>query len=225
VTSEQTIVATRRSLHAVAEHVLAGPCYRASGTIRLVVSPGGFATPPFGDRGTVVAVTGTDLVVRERGGVERRAPITTLRSAQELIGVPVGGPAGVYALSTAPALDEPLAVDPEAAAVIAGWFWLGERALLAFASEIVADHPGDLVLWPEHFDLGFSAAEVNYGCSAGDDVTALPYAYVGPWARPLPPDGAHLWNAPFGAVVPAAELADVDEVVRFFRAGRDAALP
>jgi hypothetical protein len=38
------LVETRRALHAVAEYVLAGPQYRASGTIRLRVTPGGFAT-------------------------------------------------------------------------------------------------------------------------------------------------------------------------------------
>ena len=39
---ENALVATRRSLHAVAESVLAGPQYRAHGTIRLTVTPGGF---------------------------------------------------------------------------------------------------------------------------------------------------------------------------------------
>ena len=44
---EDRVVATRRSLHAVAERVLAGPQYRAAGTIRLRVTPGGFGTPRF----------------------------------------------------------------------------------------------------------------------------------------------------------------------------------
>jgi hypothetical protein len=35
---------TRRSLHGVAELVLAGPQYRATGKLRLAVVPGGFAT-------------------------------------------------------------------------------------------------------------------------------------------------------------------------------------
>ena len=38
------MTATRRALHGVAEYLLAGPQYRASGTIRLRVSDGGFAT-------------------------------------------------------------------------------------------------------------------------------------------------------------------------------------
>ena len=39
---EQVLSATRRSLHAVAEQLLAGPQHRAQGTIRLQVTPGGF---------------------------------------------------------------------------------------------------------------------------------------------------------------------------------------
>ena len=40
----QELAATRRSLHGVAELVLAGPQYRATGKLRLGVVPGGFAT-------------------------------------------------------------------------------------------------------------------------------------------------------------------------------------
>lgn len=40
----QELAMTRRSLHAVAELVLAGPQYRATGKLRLRVVPGGFAT-------------------------------------------------------------------------------------------------------------------------------------------------------------------------------------
>ena len=46
--------ATRRSLHGVAELVLAGPQYRTSGSIELRVTPGGFATtvaPDLGSKG------------------------------------------------------------------------------------------------------------------------------------------------------------------------------
>ena len=38
------LAATRRSLHGVAELVLAGPQYRATGRLRLGMVPGGFAT-------------------------------------------------------------------------------------------------------------------------------------------------------------------------------------
>ena len=39
---EHAVTATRRSLHAVAERLLAGPQYREHGEIRLRVTPGGF---------------------------------------------------------------------------------------------------------------------------------------------------------------------------------------
>jgi hypothetical protein len=39
---EHAVVATRRSLHAVAERLLAGPQYREHGEIQLQVTPGGF---------------------------------------------------------------------------------------------------------------------------------------------------------------------------------------
>ena len=40
----EELALTRRTLHAVAELVLAGPQYRATGKLRLGVVPGGFAT-------------------------------------------------------------------------------------------------------------------------------------------------------------------------------------
>jgi hypothetical protein len=58
---EYVLTATRRSLHAVAEQLLAGPQYRDSGTIRLRVAPGGFAQVKGSDR-----VEGADLVVGSR---------------------------------------------------------------------------------------------------------------------------------------------------------------
>ena len=52
----ESIVATRRQLHGIAEYFIAGPQYRAAGTIRLAVRPDGFS-------GTAVAlaVRGTRL--------------------------------------------------------------------------------------------------------------------------------------------------------------------
>lgn len=93
------------------------------------------------------------------------------------------------------------------------WFGQGDAALRSFAPD---EEP---VLWPEHFDVGISVDEVNYGVSPGDSTHIGPYAYVGPWTAR---EGA-FWNAPFGALRDAAELPDVDAVVSFFQAGRDAA--
>jgi len=48
---------TRRSLHGVAELLIAGPQHRAHGTIRLRATPGGF-----GAVATALRVAGSDLV-------------------------------------------------------------------------------------------------------------------------------------------------------------------
>ena len=71
------------------------------------------------------------------------------------------------------------------------------------------------MLWPEHFDLGITVAEVNYGVSPGDRHVPEPYAYVGPWT---PRTGA-FWNTPFGAARPLTQLPDVDSVAAFFTEG------
>ena len=56
--SQQTAEDTRRSLHGVAELVLAGPQYAASQSIRLCVTPGGFGTVTTPD----LRVEGLELV-------------------------------------------------------------------------------------------------------------------------------------------------------------------
>jgi hypothetical protein len=212
------LAATRASLHAVAEHVLAAARYQAVGRIGLVPAPRGFATPPFA--GTIVAVDGTDLVLSDGGG-GRRAPISTLRAAGQLVGVQPGMPDVVYRPATLLDLDRDLPLDARAAELLAGWFALGAEALARFAAEIPGDEPSAATLWPEHFDLALSADEVNYGVSPGDDAIPEPYAYVGPWARPLPGDPS-FWNEPFGSALLRSDVAGVDDLVAFFRAGRAA---
>jgi hypothetical protein len=214
-----TLVATRSAWHRVAEHVLAAARYAATGRIGLRPSPGGVRTPPFGPTGRVVAIDGTDLVVTD-DGASRRAPLTTLREAGRLADVVPGAPAQVYTPATPLDLDAPLAVDPEAAAVLAAWFALGEQALAAFSAGIAEDAPGEAQLWPEHFDLAITAAAVNYGASPGDADRPQPYLYVGPHETPAD-DGSGFWNAPFGAARDIGQVASVDDAVAFFRAGRD----
>jgi hypothetical protein len=92
-----------------------------------------------------------------------------------------------------------LGVSESAADEIAAAFERGLAGLASFRPEVPA------VLWPEHFDLGITVDEVNYGVSPGDDHLDVPYAYVGPWSVP---DGP-FWNAPFGAARPLAELSDL----------------
>lgn len=191
---------TRRSLHGVAELLIAGPQHRAHGTIRLQVTPGGFGGVVAG-----LSVEGTDLV-REGG----RTPLTgTYRALATAAGVEPGAP-GIYHDTSGVDPDEQVVVDPAAAAELADWFARGDAGLRAFAP---AEEP---VLWPEHFDLAITVDEVNYGISPGDAAHPQPYAYVGPWT----PREGPFWNAAFGALRPASELPDAAAVAAFFAQGR-----
>jgi hypothetical protein len=201
------LVTTRRSLHGVAELLLAGPQYRATGKLRLAVVAGGFATtgPPG------LRVDGTQVVA---GGVAVAIGGVTPRALGARLGVTAGRPEGAYQGGSGVDPGEPLVLDPDQAAVILGALALGRGALDSFA-------PGETpVLWPEHFDVAIRVRDVNYGVSPGDGFSAEPYAYVGVAS---PPSGEGFWNAPFGAAVPLRELPDVPAVTGFFAAGRDQA--
>jgi hypothetical protein len=213
-----TLGATRLALQAVAEHVLAAALHQATGHIGLRQAPGGFATPEFtGPAGPrIVAVDGTGLVVRD-GQAERRAPLTTLRAAGELVGIAPGAPRSVYEPTTPLDLDTLLAVDPTAARRLAGWYELVEAALTDLGAQ-VGHSPLDTQLWPEHFDLATTIDEVNYGGSPGDAEHPAPYLYVGPWSV-LPADGG-FWNEPFGASLDESGSPDVTTAAAFFGEGR-----
>src|SRR3954453_11644981 len=72
-------VRTREALHRVAEHVVSPARVAATGNeIALMVTPGGFGTPPFPDGGGV-RVAGIELVVRDPAGTERRTSLRGLR--------------------------------------------------------------------------------------------------------------------------------------------------
>jgi hypothetical protein len=200
---EQVLSATRRSLHAVAEQLLAGPQHRTQGTIRLRVTEGGF-----GQVAGPWRVEGGELV-----GPDRRVPLTgTVADIGAAAGVEPGPPS-IYSDHADLADGAQLAVDPDAAAALADWFARGDAGLRAFAPD---EEP---VLWPEHFDLGIQLDEVNYGISPGDAGHPRPYAYVGPWKLRTGP----FWNAPFGALRAADELPDTAAVLAFFSEGRAAA--
>jgi hypothetical protein len=201
---EQVVIAARRSLHAVAELVLAGPQYREHGEIRLQVTPGGF-----GQFAGSLRVEGVELV-----NGDLRVPLQgTPADLAAAVGVEAGAPADLYSEHAELGRTDELAVDPAAVALLLDWFTRGDRALRKFAP---AEDP---ILWPEHFDVGIALEEVNYGLSPGDSGRPLPYAYVGPWT---PREGA-FWNAPFGAVRAADQLSDADAVAAFFAEGRAAA--
>ena len=206
--SEDGLVVTRRSLHAVAELVLAGPQYRATGRLRLRVVPGGFATafPPD------VRVQGSRV---EAGPGLAEISGQTARALGARLGVAAGGPEGAYRDGCGVGVDEPLELSGGHAAVILGALALGNGALAAFAP---AESP---VLWPEHFDVAIRADEVNYGVSPGDGFIAEPYAYVGVGQVPAPADA--FWNAPFGAARRLRDLDGLDGTVAFFTEGRERA--
>ena len=199
----QTLTSTRRTLHGLAELLLAGPQYAAGNGIRLRPVPGGFATVTEPD----VRVDGVDLVT-----ADVRVPIrgTYADLAREL-GVRARPLNDVYAGGPGISPDDIVDVDPEAAALVADAFGMGASAMAGFAPE------QEPVLWPEHFDLGISVAEVNYGVSPGDDGIPTPYAYVGPYG----PVTGTFWNQPFGAARSLRDLPDVAAVVAFFREGRE----
>lgn len=208
--SSDVLVATRRALHRVAEHVLAAARHRWDGHIGLRVTPGGFGTPLVTVDGVArrVRVEGTDLVVEADGRVER-APLTTLGATADLVGIEPGGPVGVYDLATPCDPDAPLAVDPGAAAVLAAWSARADEALGVVV-------PGEEAqLWPEHLDVAVAPDGVNLGGSPGDADHPEPYLYVGPWSVPEGP----FWNEPWGRSWPAAEVPDVATAVALLRQG------
>ena len=202
--SDPALATTRRSLHAVAELLLAGPQHRASDTVRLRVSPGGFRTTKEPD----VRVVGTEVAA-----ADRRCAIadTTARSIGAALGLDAGGPVDVYHDGSNAALDDVLAVDAAAAARLAAAYELGDTALRLFAPD---EQP---VLWPEHFDVAIRVDGVNYGVSPGDDYLPEPYAYVG--VDPVPADA--YWNAPFGRTELVRDFADPAALSGFFAAARD----
>jgi hypothetical protein len=203
----QELAVTRRSLHGVAELVLAGPQYRATGKLRLDVVPGGFATTTLSPR---LRVDGSQVAGAE--GVTVAIGGRTPRALGAELGVAAGRPEGGYNGGSGVDPDEMLALDPDQASVILGALALGHDALVAFAA---GETP---VLWPEHFDVAIRVHDVNFGVSPGDGYLEEPYAYVGVSA---PPAGDAFWNAPFGAAAALRELPDAAAVTRFFAEGRE----
>src|SRR5690242_5990628 len=206
---------TRDALHQVAEHVLAAAQYRETGTVRLQVVAGGFETvrDVNGDR---LSVVDGRLVVRDPAG-KRSTALSTLGAAAEFAGITPGLPAAAYPAATAFDPDAGLAIDPDSVRLIAGWYELADAALLAFAARIgsAGQQP---TLWPEHFDVGLTFDDVNYGASPGDVHFADPYLYVGPHSGP--PRRDSFWNADFGAVRLIDQIPSVASAVAFFEQGR-----
>jgi hypothetical protein len=194
---------TRRSLHGVAELLLAGPQHRASGEIALHVTAAGFATSAepdlrFDGRAVVSATQRIEV-----------AGLSYADIAAEL-GVVAAEPADLYADGSGVRPGETVVLDPAAVATITGAFAAGDEALRRFA-------PGEPpILWPEHFDVGITLGEVNYGLAPGDAHVPEPYAYVGPHT----PRTGEFWNVPFGAARSVRELGDAIGILAFYDVGR-----
>ncbi len=201
----ETYAATRRQLRGVAESLIAGPQYRATGTIRLAVRPDGFAGVAI-----PLSVHGAQLVL-PNDAVALAGPLSAIA---EIAGVDAGPPEGLYDIVDALPPDAHLEIDTAAAEWIHRSHYAGGHAIKNVLPE---QHP---VLWPEHFDVAATEDQVNYGVSAGDDYHPMPYAYVGPWTTQT---GA-FWNAPFGALLPLDPGHDVDAltsgIADFFERGR-----
>ncbi|MFD7639162.1 hypothetical protein ACFV4P_00765 [Kitasatospora sp. NPDC059795] len=199
----QRFAKARTALHAVAEHLLAGPQYRVAGTVRLRAYPGGFATrfePRLRVRSAQLLSAGRALDLPGMSCAELGAAA----------GIVPGRPEGLYPDGSGVPLDQPLELDAAGADAVAACFAHGDAALRALFAQ------ADPVLWPEHFDLAVTVDGVNYGLSPGDSFLAEPYVYVGP---PAPRSGG-FWNAPFGAARTLAELGDLSATTSFLAEGR-----
>lgn len=197
------LATTRRSLHAVAELVLAGPQYRAHDEIKLQARPYGFGTVV----GPDVQVAGTTVV---RDDVIVSIDGQRARDIAHAVGLEACSLDDVYHDGSRVGLDEPLEVSDEHARYIARCYVAGDAALAQF------DPAVERVLWPEHFDLAIRADDVNYGVTPGDGHVPQPYAYVGPDDVGDDP----FWNAPFGATLSLGPDPSVDGILMFFATGR-----
>lgn len=209
----ETLTTTRTSLHQVAEHVLSAARKRATGEIALLPGPGGVRTPPLPD-GRVLAVIDGDIAVIDDDG-ERRSPLTTARAAADFVGIEPGFPWTKHPPGTESRPDAQLEVDPDAARVLAGWFALGDSALRELAERLTPGAEPTPQIFPEHFDLAITVAEVNYGASPGDEAIPTPYLYVGPFGGP-PAGDQSFWNAPFGAYTTIGDVGTPAEGLAFF---------
>jgi hypothetical protein len=237
VPSTGALVATRLSLHALAEHVLCAARHRVNGKIGLRFTRGGFGTPFFGTD-EQVRVEGSTLVYTAFAPArETRTDLTTLEAAASAVGIVAGAP-DLFVATTPLDLDRPFDLDAGALAVFGWWFGFATSVLAQLRADASSNRPDapppSLVqLWPEHFDASCDIGDTeagqraNFGASPGDAVHPEPYLYVGPWdtsfLSPTPPDP--YWNESFGASLPYSALLGAADArataLAFFRAGRD----
>jgi hypothetical protein len=222
---------TRLGLHTLAEWVISPARAAANGKIGLRWTYGGFGTPFFtvDGRDRQVRVEGTALVVDE-GDAARRAELSTLAAAATFAGADLEAEK-VYEPTTAPLAEAPGLVQASGVAFFSDWFGFATSVLEQLRCEADAEEDASRVqLWPEHFDLAFeqgsegAGRRAGFGCSPGDALHPLPYAYVVPWAE-VPEDP--YWSDPHfrGASLAWDEIFRAEDqrgaVLDFFRRGRD----
>jgi hypothetical protein len=220
--------ATRKTLHRIANHVLARAQYSAAGQSGLRVTPAGFSTTTIRPDRERLRISGCTLM-REAVATDETWTRTididgsTLAELGAFADVDL---AGDYRSGTdmPPIGDihEPIALHGESARLIADWYAVVAEALDRVMHSAPAFGAPSLVqLWPEHFDAALDMAfdpespterRVNMGGSPGDGFHAAPYLYVGPWTSDRPGDAA-FWNAPFGAVAGYDEIASSPDPV------------
>lgn len=188
---------------------------RVTGRIGLRASEGGFTTPPFGDDERVRLEV--DRLVRARGGAATSERVTTLDAAARFV---LDGPPdveGAAEFDVPPPGDTaaPLCLDPAAMRVLGAWFGFGFDILGTLRTELAAGEPGEIQLWPEHFDAALDVAagggRATFGASPGDATSDEPYLYVLP---PGPVKRDATWNATgfTGAVLPLSGfVSDTDQ--------------
>ena len=214
---DETLTRTRHCLHGVAETLLAGPQHRAIGRIRLRVTPGGFSTLDLPGSPTRVAVEGTEL-----GGARRRRCRAAARAGRHVPRARRGGrhrrrgPGGRVPRRLRGRAGRRDHRGHGRCRHVESALATGEHAL----RRLTAAHgrTGDdavPVLWPEHFDVGVTLDEVNYGVSPGDSGIAEPYAYVGPWKQRV----GDFWDRPYGSARTIRDLGDADAVLAYFETG------
>ena len=197
-----TYTQTRRSLHALAELVLAGPRFRQTGDLRLRVRPDGFGTwdEP------IVSLSGGELVTPTSRTAVDGLTIADVAKRAGLRATPLEE---VYSDGPHVPSSETVRLDGAAVLELETAFRLGDDALREFRPE------AERTLWPEHFDVATTVDRVNYGVSPGDGYLDRPYAYVGPHD----PLTGTFWNAPFGAARLIEDLTDVAGITAFFQEG------
>jgi hypothetical protein len=197
-----TLIAARQQLHGIAECLLAGPEYRATGEIALRIVRGGFGTTA----GPEIRLDGLELVHGDRS-----VPVEgTFGDLADRLGVEFGAPADLYSEGSGAQSDDVVDLDPEATRLILDWFALSDAALRAL------DPDQQPILWPEHFDVAILLDNRSYGSSPGDDFHSTPYAYISERDHGDNP----FWNAPFGALRDVAKFSSTDDLVAFWREGR-----